>query len=52
MTHRVFTLEFVVPTVVAILLGIALAICTAYLTDVYLGPIDQAEADYPVTGSH
>jgi hypothetical protein len=52
MTHRVFTREFVVPTVVAIVLGITLAICTAYLTEVYLGPIDQAEGDYAVTGSH
>jgi hypothetical protein len=52
MTHRVFTLEFVVPTVLAIMLGIALAICTVYLTDSYLGPIDQAEADYSVAGSH
>jgi hypothetical protein len=40
MTRRVFTREFLVPTVVAIVLGIALAICTVYLIEVYLGPID------------
>jgi hypothetical protein len=43
MTHKVITLEFVVPTVIAFVLGIALAICAVYLTDSYLGPLDQTE---------
>ena len=43
MTHKVITLEFVVPTVIAFVPGIALAICAVYLTDSYLGPLDQTE---------
>jgi len=50
MTHKVITLEFVVPTVLAIALGIMLSIGAVYLIDNYL-PISQAEADYPVAGS-
>ena len=46
MTHKVFVLEFVVPTVLAIALGIVLSIGAVYLIDNYLGPIDQAEAHY------
>jgi hypothetical protein len=44
MTHRVITLEFVVPTVVAIALGILLSMGAVYVTDRYLGPPDQPEA--------
>jgi hypothetical protein len=44
MTHRVITLEFVVPTVVAIALGILLSMGAVYLTDRYLGPADQPQA--------
>jgi hypothetical protein len=44
MTHRVITLEFVVPTVVAIALGILLSMGAVYLTDRYLGPPDQPQA--------
>jgi hypothetical protein len=51
MTHKVITLEFVVPTVLAIALVIVLSIGAVYLTDKYLGSIDQAEAHYPVAGS-
>ena len=51
MTHKVITLEFVVPTVLAIALGIVLSIGAVYLIDSYLGPIDQAEAHYPAAGS-
>ncbi len=47
MTKKVITLEFVVPTVLAIALGVVLSIGAVYLTDIYLGPIDQAEAAYP-----
>lgn len=43
MTHKVITLEFVVPTVLAIVLGILLSIGAVYLTDRYLGPADQPE---------
>jgi hypothetical protein len=48
MTRKVITLEFVVPT----LLAIALAIGAVCLIDNYLGPIDQAEAHYPAAGSN
>jgi hypothetical protein len=51
MTNKVITIEFIVPTVLAIILGIALSICAVYLIDCYLGPIDQAEAHYSVAGS-
>jgi hypothetical protein len=47
MTSKVITLEFVVPTVLAIALGIVLSMGAVYVTDIYLGPIDQAEASYP-----
>jgi hypothetical protein len=50
MTHKVITLEFVLPTVLAIALGIVLSIGAVHLIDYYL-PIDQAEAHYPVAGS-
>ena len=48
-THKAITLEFVVPTVFAIVLGIVLSIGAVYLIDNYLAPIDQAEAS--VAGS-
>jgi hypothetical protein len=51
MTHKVIALEFVVPTMLAIALGIMLSIGAVYLTDKYLGPIDQAEAHHSVAGS-
>ena len=44
MTHRLITLEFIVPTALAIVLGIALSVCAVYLADTYLFPIDQREA--------
>jgi hypothetical protein len=47
MTSKVITLEFVVPTVLALALGIVLSIGAVYLTDKYLVPIDQAEAHLP-----
>jgi hypothetical protein len=46
MTHKVITLEFVVPTALAIVLGIALSVCAVYLADTYFFPVDQLEADY------
>jgi hypothetical protein len=48
MTHRVITLEFVVPTVLAIALGIVLSIGAVYLADRFLAPIDEAEAHYSI----
>jgi hypothetical protein len=51
MTHKVIILEFLVPTVLAIALGIVLSIGAVYLIDNYLGPIDQAEAHRSVAGS-
>jgi hypothetical protein len=51
MTRKVITLEFVVPTVLAIALSIVLSISAIYLTDRSLGPIEQAEAHYAVGGS-
>lgn len=44
MTHKVITFEFVVPTVFAAVLGIALSIGVVYLTNLYLGPVEQSEA--------
>jgi hypothetical protein len=46
MTHKVITLEFVVPTLLAIALGVTLSVGAVYLIDNYLGPIEQAEAHY------
>jgi hypothetical protein len=51
MTRKVITLEFVVPTLLAIALGIVLSIGAVYLTDKYLVPIDQAEAHHSIPGS-
>ena len=51
MTHKVITLEFVVPTLLAIALAIVLSIGAVHLVDNYLGPIDQAEAHYTAAGS-
>jgi len=47
MTHKVITVEFIVPTVIASVLGIALAICAVYLADSYLGPLDQTQLQAP-----
>jgi hypothetical protein len=44
MTHKVITLEFVVPTVIAIALGVLLSIGAVYLTDRYLGPVEQPQS--------
>ncbi len=46
MTKKVITLEFVVPTALAIALGIALSVGAVYLADRYLFPVDPHEADY------
>ena len=43
MTEKVIAREFVVPTLLAIVLGIALSIGAVYLFNYYLDPIDQPE---------
>ncbi len=50
MTCKIIAFEFVVPTAVATALAIGLSIAAVYLTDKYLGPIEQAEAHYSVDG--
>ena len=50
MTHKVISLSFVIPTALAIVLGIVLAVGGVYLGR-YLGPVDQAEANQSVAGS-
>jgi hypothetical protein len=50
MTRKVITLEFVIPTVLSIAIAIVLSIGAVYLTNIYLGPIFQAEANYSVVG--
>jgi hypothetical protein len=49
MTKKVIAFEFVVPTVLAVALGFALSIGAVFLTNKYLGPIDQAEANFSAT---
>jgi hypothetical protein len=51
MTHKEITLEFLVPTILAIALGILLAIGAVYVTNHYLGPVDQPEAYHSAAGS-
>jgi hypothetical protein len=51
MTHKAITLEFVVPTVLALALALALSIGAIYLIDNCLAPIDQMESHYSVAGS-
>jgi hypothetical protein len=50
MTHKVIRLSFVIPTALAIVLGILLAVGGVYLGH-YLGPVDKAEANQAVAGS-
>jgi hypothetical protein len=51
MTHKVISPSFVIRTVLAIVLGIVLAVGGVYLGH-YLGPVDQPEAHHFVAGSH
>jgi hypothetical protein len=44
MTCKIIAFEFMVPTALAAALAIMLSIVAVYLTDKYLGPIEQAEA--------
>ena len=43
MTRKVITVEFIIPTVLSILVGIVLSIGAVYLTNCYLGPVDDSE---------
>jgi hypothetical protein len=49
MTRKVITVEFIVPTVVSIAVAIVLFIGGVYLTNCYLGPVDEAEV-YAASG--
>jgi hypothetical protein len=51
MTREVIILEFVAPTVLAAVVGIVLSVGAVYLTNCYLGPVDQLEANHSVAGS-
>jgi hypothetical protein len=46
MTRKVITVELVVPTALAVALAVALSMGAVYLTDRYLFPVNQLEADY------
>jgi hypothetical protein len=46
MTRKVIALEFVFPTLLAVALGTVLSIGAVHLTDKYLVPVDQAEANF------
>jgi hypothetical protein len=50
MTHKVNKLNFVIPTGLAIVLGILLAVGAVYLGH-HLGPVDQLEAHHFVADS-
>jgi hypothetical protein len=50
MTHKAITLKFVVPTMLAITLGIMLSIGVVYLTVKYLVLIDQSEVNHSGAG--
>ena len=43
---KVIVVEFVVPTALAIALGIVFSLGAVHLIDGYLGPVDQSEAQY------
>jgi hypothetical protein len=43
MTRKVITLEFVVSTLVSVVLSIVLSIGAVYLINCYLGPVDQSD---------
>jgi hypothetical protein len=51
MIRKVRNVEFVVPTVAAVMLAIVLSICAVNLTEILLGPIEPAEAHQSVAGS-
>jgi hypothetical protein len=52
MTNKVITIEFVIPTLLAVVLAIVLSIGAVYFTDMHLVPVDQTETNYSVAGGH
>jgi len=44
MIRKVSNVEIVIPTVLAVALAIVLSIGAIYLTEIFLGPIEQVEA--------
>jgi hypothetical protein len=51
MTQKVITLEFVIPTVLALALAFVLSVSAIHLTDKYLGPIDPTESHHTIADS-
>jgi hypothetical protein len=51
MAQEAITLKFVVPTVLAVALGIIIPIGALYVANKYLVPVDQAETNHSVPGS-
>jgi hypothetical protein len=49
MICKIITQEFVVPTVLAVALAIVFSVGAIYLSELFLGPIDQVEAHQPRT---
>jgi hypothetical protein len=49
---KVIVVEFVVPTALAVALGILLSIGAVRLIDRYLGPVDQSDAHYYSAAGH
>jgi hypothetical protein len=47
MIRKIITQEFVVPTVLAVALAIVFSVGAIYLTEIFLGPIEQVEAHQP-----
>jgi hypothetical protein len=47
MIRKSISLECVVPTVLAIALAIVFSVGAIYLTEIFLGPIDQVESHQP-----
>ena len=50
MTDKAIAFEFAAPTVLAAALGTVLSIGAIYLTNRYLGPVDQSETNHSVAG--
>ena len=48
---KMITFEIIVPTVFAVAVGITLSIGAVYVTERYLGPVDQLEANRFVADS-
>jgi hypothetical protein len=51
MTHKAITLKLVIPTVLAIALGIVISIDAVHFKGTYAVPIDEAQANHFAFGS-